>query len=251
LAISERVLGSEHRYTAAAMGNVANVLIDEGHLAEGEKLTREALAVQVRTLGPDHSLILIGQLNLALVLLKEGRLHDAERLQRETLVSEIRVHGPEHPDTLWTQADLTATLLQERRYAEAETLARKTFDIQRRTLGLYHPDTLDTLQHLGTAMAYRHHYAEASQLFHDVIEKDNNSTRQGNPWSAWLHFACMAAVAKHSDDAVQYLREAVRLEFQDVDLLMTDDDLRNLRSYPRFQELVAELKRPASRRQPE
>lgn len=243
LGTSERVLGSEHRSTAVAMGNLADLLIDEGHLAEGEKLEREALGILTRALGPEHTSTLMIQLNLALVLFKEGNVRDAERLQRETLAAEIRVHGPENPDTLSTQTDLAETLLREDRYPEAEALARETFNIQRRTLGSQHPATLETLQQLGVAMAYDHHYAEASKLFRDVIETGNNSTTQGNRWSAWYRFACMAAAAKHPDDALQYLQEAIDRGYQDADRLMDDENLKNLRGNASFQGLVAELKR--------
>jgi serine/threonine protein kinase/tetratricopeptide (TPR) repeat protein len=247
LTTSERVLGSQHRSTISAMENLANILVDEGHLAEGEKLNREVLPILVRTAGPDHTVTLIAQLNLALVLEREGHVRDAEQIQRETLATEIRVHGPENPDTLSTQTDLAETLLRERRYAEAETLARETFAIQRRTLGPQHPDTLETLQQLGTAMAFNHHYAEASKLFRDVIEEGNNSTTQGNRWSAWYRFACMAAEAKHPDDALQYLKEAINRGFNNADGLLADDNLNNLRGNPDFLQLVAELKAKAPR----
>jgi serine/threonine protein kinase len=243
LTTSERVLGSQHRSTVGAMENLANILVDEGHLAEGEKLNREVLPILVRTLGPDHTTTLIAQLNLALVLEKEGHVRDAERIQRETLAAEIRVHGPENPDTLSTQTDLAETLLRERRYADTEKLARDTFAIQRRTLGPLHPDTLETLQQLGTAMAYRHHYTEASKLFLDVIEEGNNSSSQGNRSSAWYRFASMAAEARHPDDALQYLKEAINRGFNNADHLLADDNLKNLRGNPDFQQLVADLKR--------
>ena len=243
LTTSERVLGSQHRPTVGAMENLANILVDEGHLAEGEKLNREVLPILVRTVGPDHTTTLITQLNLALVLEKEGHVRDAERIQRETLATEIRVHGPENPDTLSTQTDLAETLLRERRYADTEKLARDTFAIQRRILGPLHPDTLETLQQLGTAMAYRHHYAEASKLFLDVIEEGNNSSSQGNRWSAWYRFASMAAEAKHPDDALQYLKEAINRGFNNADHLLADENLKNLRGNPDFQQLVTELKR--------
>ena len=95
-------------------------------------------------------------------------------------------------------------------------------------------------------MAYRHYYAQASKLFRDVIEDGSNSTAQGNRWTAWLRFARMAATAKHPDDALQYLREAISRGFGNADDLLVDEDLKNLRGNPDFQQLVAELKAKAS-----
>lgn len=102
------------------------------------------------------------------------------------------------------------------------------------------------MQQLGTAMAFNHHYAEATKLFRDVIDKGGNFKGQGKPWTAWFRFACMAATTKHSDDAIEYLKEAINLGFHSADRLSTDDDLKNLRGNPQFQLLVAELKKSIS-----
>jgi hypothetical protein len=95
-------------------------------------------------------------------------------------------------------------------------------------------------------MAFSDQYAEASKLFRDVIEEGNNSTTQGNRWSAWYRFACMAAEAKHPDDALQYLKEAIKRGFKNADGLLVDENLKNLRGNADFQQLVAELKVKAS-----
>jgi tetratricopeptide (TPR) repeat protein len=162
------------------------------------------------------------------------------------VTSIVRIHGPEYAEALSAQTDLAQTLIQERRYAEAEKLARETFEIQLRNLGPRHSDVIQALQQLGTAMAYSHRYAEATKLFRDVIEKGGSPTAQGDRWWAWYGFACVAAAANHPDDALQYLREAVTLGYHDADGLVADDDLKNIRSNPQFQQPVAELKAKAS-----
>jgi eukaryotic-like serine/threonine-protein kinase len=244
LGADQRVLGPEHQNTLLAMENFAELLANEGRLAEAEKLDREALGLWVRTVGPEHPGTLWSQSNLAGVLLKEGHVHEAEKLQRETLATQLRVFGPQHRGTLLSQASLAGILNREGHYAEAEKIARQAFEIQLRTLGPLHTETLDSLQRLGTALAYSHHYAEASQLFRDVIEKGSNSPAQGNPFSVWYSFACVAAAANQPDDALQYLNEAVNRGYKDVDGLMSDDDLKNLHPNPKFQQLVATLKHP-------
>ena len=99
-------------------------------------------------------------------------------------------------------------------------------------------------------MAYTHRYAEASKLFRDAIEKQDNSEGQGNRWSVWYAFACVAVAANRPDDALQYLREAINRGYKDADGLMADDDLKKLRQNPHFQQLVAELKRPPQKFKP-
>ncbi len=244
-----RVLGPEHQNTVLAMENFAELLASEGHLAEAEKLDREALAIWLRTSGPEHPGTLWSQSNLAAVLVKEGHVREAEKLQRETLATQLRVFGPQHRGTLLSQASLAQILIRGGHYAEAEKVARQAFEIQLRTLGPFHTETLDSLQRLGTALAYSHRYDEASKLFRDVIEKGNNSAAQGNPFSVWYSFACVATAANHPDDALLYLNEAVKRGYKDADGLMFDDDLKNLHPNPKFQQFVASLKHPPAKTQ--
>ncbi len=96
-------------------------------------------------------------------------------------------------------------------------------------------------------MAYNHRYSEAAKLFRDVIDKENNSEGQENRWSVWYSFACVAAAADQPDDALQYLREAINRGYTGADGLTADDDLKNLRHNPRFQELMAALRHPRTK----
>ena len=246
LAASERVLGTEHPSTAIAMSNLASILADEGHSPESLNLQRQALAIFSRTLGPDHPSTLMCELNLTRGLRSEGQLQEAERMQRQILATQIRAHGAEYPDTLLAESELAKTFFLERRYAEAEKLAQDTFDIQLRKLGPRHRDVLDTLQRLGMAMALNHHYPQAKLLFTDVIDKARGAQGSGNPWYVWYAFACTAAVSNHADDALGYLQEAADRGLKDADGLATDDDLKDLRRNPRFQQFIAELRAPTA-----
>jgi eukaryotic-like serine/threonine-protein kinase len=244
LATQQRVLGPEHQNTLRAMFNLAGLLALEGRLADSENLLRKTLAIQSRTLGPEYPDTLGSQVNLADLLLKEGHVHDAEKLQRETLDARRRVLGPGNPLTLRTQSFLAEILIREGHYAEAEKLARQAFEVQVRSRGPQNPQTLYTLLQMGMAMALSHRYAEATKLFQEAIEKGGDSGRQENRWLAWYNLACVAGAANHPDDALQYLREAVNRGYKNADGLMADENLKSLRQNPRFQALVAELRRP-------
>ena len=73
-------------------------------------------------------------------------------------------------------------------------------------------------------MAYTHRYTEASKLFRDVIQSGSDSSGQGNRWSVWYAFACVAAAANHTDDALQFLHEASKRGYINADALAADDD---------------------------
>ena len=242
LATEQRVVGPEHPSTLGTMFNLASLLSNEGRHSESEKLYRETLAIQLRTLGPEHPRTLLTQSELADELFAQGHVQEAERQHRETLVAMVRVIGPDHPSTLLCQSSLARDLTREGRNAEAEKNSRSAFDTLTRTLGSQHPYTLYALQQLGTAMAYTHRYAEASKLFRDAIEQQDSSKGQGDRFSVWYSFACVAVAANHSDDALQYLREAIKRGYKDVDGMTADDNLKSFRQNPQFQELVAELK---------
>ncbi|MGA2744394.1 MAG: serine/threonine-protein kinase [Candidatus Sulfotelmatobacter sp.] len=246
LATERRVLGPEHLTTVGTMSNLADLLSAEGRHAEAERLLRESLPIHLRTLGPEHPRTLLTQYELADELSEEGHVQEAEKLHRETLVAMVRVIGPEHPSTLVCQSSLARDLIRRGRYTEAERNARAAFDALTRNLGSQHPYTLVALQQLGTAMAHTNRYAEAGKLFRDVIKKLDSSKGQGDRFSVWYSFACVAVAANHPDDALQYLREAVNRGYKDVDGLAADDNLKSLRPNPDFQNLVAKLKHPAT-----
>jgi len=244
LATEKRVLGPEHPDLTYAMTGVADCLLKEGRLSDSEKLFREAFGISLRALGPENPKTLEAQSELVDALLKEGHVQEAEKLQREAVAANIHALGPEHASTLTLQASLVEILNREGRYPQAEKLARETFNIRLRTLGLQDGGTLKSLQQLGAALAQEHRYAEASKLFRDVIEKQDSAKGPGDRFSVWYSFACVAAAANHPDDALQYLREAIKRGYKDADALTTDDDLKSLRQNPHFQQLVAELKHP-------
>jgi eukaryotic-like serine/threonine-protein kinase len=247
LAADQRVLGSEHPSTTHIMFNLGALLFNEGHIAESEKLSRETLAIQVRVLGPENPYTLMTKTNLAEAIFAEGHFHEAETLQRETNDTMVRTLGPEHPSTLRCQSDLAQDLIAEGHYTEAEKVAGQAFEASLRTLGPQHPYTVAALQEVGIAMAHDHRYAEASKLFREVIEKQDSSKGQGNSFSVWYSFSCVAVAANHPDDALQYLREALNRGYKDADALMADNDLKSLHPNPKFQQLVADLKRPPTK----
>jgi non-specific serine/threonine protein kinase/serine/threonine-protein kinase len=185
-------------------------------------------------------------MNLSDELFKEGRINEAETLQREALEIQVRIHGPEDVNSLIFKTYLARTLNKEGRYAEAEKLARQTYEIQRRDSGQQHTDTIDTLRELGKAMAYTHRYDEAKKLFQVAIRNGSDSAGQGNRWSVWYAFACVAAAAGDTDDALQFLHEASNRGFTNADTLGADDDLKSLLRDSRFQQLVTSLRRTPS-----
>jgi tetratricopeptide (TPR) repeat protein len=55
------------------------------------------------------------------------------------------------------------------------------------------------------------------------------------------NLACSQSMLGHSADALEALRRAVNLGFDDLEHLISDPDLSGVRSHPGFQRLVADL----------
>ena len=85
LPLDEKLFGSEHPETAAALNNLAVVLAEGfGRFAESEPLMRRALAIDEKSFGPDHPNVAIRLNNLALAApghqpAGRGRAADAPR----------------------------------------------------------------------------------------------------------------------------------------------------------------------------
>jgi eukaryotic-like serine/threonine-protein kinase len=242
LAVDQKALGPENPYATRALEGLANVLSANGNYAEAEKMDREILQIRQRTLGPDHTDTLLSKFNIGDILYQEGNLPEAERFIREAFDAQSRVLGPENADTLASKAELARIFIREGKYQEAEEMARQAYEIQVRTLGPQHSDTLNSLQFVATAMVYNHRYEEAKKLFEDALEKVSK-TEQGNVSLVWYNFACVAAAAHDRDEAIAHLREAVNHGFKDIDHIRTDDDLKSLRGYPRFEAFLADARK--------
>ena len=242
LAIQQKTLGLDNPYTTRSLEGLANVLSGNGNYAEAEKLDRQILDIREHKLGPDHTDTLLSKFNIGDVLYQEGNLHEAEKFIREAFDAQNRVLGAENADTLASKAELARILIREDKYREAEEMARQAFEIQVRILGPQHLDTLNSLQFLGTAMVYNHRYEEAKKLFEDIFEKVTK-TQEGNVSLVWYSFACVAAAAHDRDEAVAHLREAVNHGYKDIDHIRTDEDLKSLRGYPRFEAFLIEARK--------
>jgi hypothetical protein len=79
-------------------------------------------------------------------------------------------------------------------------------------------------------------------LHRELVEKARGQTALAG---AWYDFACAAALAGRSDEAFQYLRQAIGYGYNEAGHMAQDDDLKSLRNDARFATLVQGLNRKA------
>src|SRR5215475_747521 len=85
LEIRERLLGSEHRYVAAAIDNLAGIHTDRGEYVKAEPLYLRALVIREKTLGNDHPDTATSLNNLAVLYKTQGKYVEAEPLYKRAL----------------------------------------------------------------------------------------------------------------------------------------------------------------------
>jgi eukaryotic-like serine/threonine-protein kinase len=250
LQILRRDLGPEHPVTLTAMYNVTAGDLREGKNAEAEELASDALEIKRRIFGPEDRRTLNSMRQLAKAYQGQGRYAEAEELDAKVLEIGRRVQGPEHPNTLDTMDDLADVYRLEGKYAQAEALYSQTLDIQRRVLGADNPATFIAGEQLAITLSYDKQFARAEALMQEIIQKASRSGEPAVLSGAWYTFACAAAVAGHTNAAMDYLRKADDLGNPDIANMAKDKDLKSLRKDPRFTALIAKAKQPAALPQP-
>jgi len=238
----QRRFGPEYPNALRGYANLANVLDQEGRYAESEKLQREVIEIKDRVLGPEHQFTLISKMDLADTLAHQRRYAEAETLYRTTIDAERRAFGPDSSRTLWGMGRLADTLTAERRYPEAEKLRQEIGEIYTRKQGPEGGGTLDNMERLGIILAYEKQYPKAEDLLQQAVLAAGHSSRKSRLASAWYAYACAAAVAGHRDRAFEYLQKAADLADPDVASMASDDDLKSLRTDPRFTALIDQAK---------
>jgi tetratricopeptide (TPR) repeat protein len=138
------------------------------------------------------------------------------------------------------------TLVRENRYSDAEKLRVEVLTVRRRVLGPEDPDTLLATGSLGVTLTYEKQFAKAENLFQEALRMAQRSSDKGPLAAAWYSFACGAAVAGYRGRALEYLGKAADIGSQDVANMANDEDLKSLRSDPRFTDLIAQAKTRAA-----
>jgi eukaryotic-like serine/threonine-protein kinase len=251
LEIRRRVLGADHPDTLITLNNVALAVADQGRLTEAESLQRQVLEARTRVLGPEHPDTLAAMNNLALVLRNLERPAESEALLRKTVEIRTRVLGPEHPDTLGSVSNLANALMDQHRAAEAEKLYRQTLAIEQRVLGPDHPNTFLATMGLASALTEQGQRKAAESLDRDLLKAQQRVLGPTHPQVAMTEYnlAGLAALDGRKAEGLALLSAALEHHLPPyiASQMGEDPDLRAFRGDPRFEALVASVKKTPTR----
>ena len=98
-----------------------------------------------------------------------------------------------------------------------------------------YPDNLEALVELGQAYTQQGRYTEGL-----AVDRRLAGLLPDNP-TVHYNLACSLALLGHTSDAIDALQRSIELGYDDVQFMLGDDDLDNLRNNPRFLALVERL----------
>jgi tetratricopeptide (TPR) repeat protein len=169
LAICEKELGPEHPDVAAALNNLALLLLDQGDLAGARLLLERALAIHEKALGPEHPDTATSLNSLASVLQEQGDLAGARPLRERAVAICEKALGPEHPDTA-NSVNCLAYLLQDQGdLTGARPRYERALAIREKMLGAEHPNTASSLNNLASLLYNQGDLVGARPLFERAL----------------------------------------------------------------------------------
>jgi tetratricopeptide (TPR) repeat protein len=86
------------------------------------------------------------------------------------------------------------------------------------------------------------HYADALKYLQQAIEITTRTGRKDDLAGAVYQLACADAVAGKRDLAIEHLRQAIEKGYGPPESIETDNDLKSLRSDPKFIALMADAR---------
>jgi tetratricopeptide (TPR) repeat protein len=98
-----------------------------------------------------------------------------------------------------------------------------------------HPNYLDVLRVHGNNLTLRGRYLEGLQIDKRLVNL--------RPSDALAHYnlACSFALLRKKEQSLKALRQAIELGYRDFRYILEDRDLENIRSDPRFRQLLREF----------
>jgi tetratricopeptide (TPR) repeat protein len=184
--------GREGQRLAAALRNLAILLVESGRLDEAVVMQREALEVTRKACGEAHPDVAESQITLAMMLEMQSDPAGAVELLRAA-VPTLRKLSPSSDEHLGTALLRLGTLLGGySKFDEAETVLTEAVEVNRRVHGALGEKTVDSISVLGAVLTMLGRRAEATAL----IEELAATAREVGPAGAEVLSRCQEALDK-------------------------------------------------------
>jgi tetratricopeptide (TPR) repeat protein len=248
--ISRANLGADHPNTLMSASNVAKALSDLKRHEEALALYKEVFSLLRGKNGPKHPHTLYSMYSIGNELGKLDRYAEALKWHQDALALRKAALGPNHRDTLYSMWGVAVNLFRLNRGREAlpiadECLERAAADREADFSGLA-DRRLDYFAEIGDAEGC----VSTAELWEKMRRTDAASL-----YNAARYRAVAAAMfkksertsdahkraEKESDQAMEWLRQAIAAGFNDKDRLAKSMEFDSVRDRAEFRELIAKL----------
>jgi serine/threonine protein kinase len=224
LRLRKSFFGEENARVADSLNDLAAVFLDQGKLAETEKLFRQALAMRRNVLTNGHPDIADSLNNLGVVLREQRNLDEAEQLLRESLAVKKKLYGTDHEAIATSMQNLGHVLVDKSLLRQAEAMFRDT-EAMRRKLGSVNLDLATTVSDLGSVLLEEGRYPDAEAKFREALAMQRQLRGRDHKDIATLLYNLSLALQYEGKwleaegpcrDALAMQRQLLGLEHQDL-----------------------------------
>ncbi len=277
LSIEERAWGPENPALATSLTNLGLTHQRSGEYEEAIRRYRRALAIRETALGPKHVAVARSLWNLGYVLRYIGDFAGARSALERAIAILEEATDANHPDLAHPLTHLGMALYDQADYVSARAYFERALAISEKTYGKDDPAVLWPLSNLADVLIHLGEYEASLALleraqaiqpdqYHTVLSLGKLFLFWGEPAQGdsllrrWLEIAAKTngretaafayaqaryhAISGDREKALEHLQTALDRGYADP-WLYRDGDLAPLRSDPRFQAMVAEVKRRA------
>lgn len=209
----QRSFGVNHPDVATSMNNLAQLLVEQGKIAEAEQLYRKALDISTRLRGADDLETAAIMHNLAALLVLKGSLDEAEQMNRTELAIRRRKLGNKSEDVAKSLNDLGVVLGTKGDLAGAEQLHREALAITQQIYGPEHVNVAATLATVAAIVEERGDYVEAEKFYQQALAMRRKLLGPEHPTVTWTmyNYAYMLTRKGEYQKAEQLAREVLAL----------------------------------------
>ncbi len=183
LELSMAALGPKNKSLVAILGNLGNVLHEQGKSDDAIHYMKWGLDLNIEIRGENDPFTLTSMGNLANVVREKGNLAEAESLLTRAIASMHETLGAEHPQTLMYEYNLSELLNLLGQHHEAENLSRKTWEAQKIVMGENHHFTLESHDMLGVSLKHLGQLEQAEQIHRQVWHEKTQLLGSDNPYT--------------------------------------------------------------------
>lgn len=183
LAISEKVLGTDHPSTATTYNNIAGVYKNQGHYDLALEWCKKDLAISEKVLGKEHPDTATTYNNIAGVYQDQGQYDLALEWYQKALVIVKKVLGEDHPYTASTYNNIALVYKRQGNYPLALEWYSKALTIREKVLGNDHPDTAVTYNNIAMVCFQLGENKQALEYFRKALDVFESKLGQDHPYT--------------------------------------------------------------------